>query len=119
MAKIPPGKIAEKIGGDLDKLVRAVKLELFSAVIKDTRVKTGRLRGNWQASTGTGADGVIDRLDQSGAQAIADAVKTIKGDTVDYLTNNLPYAEIMEEKDSMVAKNVERVDRILRAKVKK
>jgi alkylhydroperoxidase/carboxymuconolactone decarboxylase family protein YurZ len=118
MAEIPIEKLAEHIGGGLENLVRAAKLEIFSGVIMDTRVDTGRLRGNWQTTNGSPANGTIERVDASGASAIAEAQRNIKPDTVDWLTNNLPYSEVWEEKDRMVARNVARVERTIRNKAR-
>lgn len=118
MAEIPISKLASHIGANIDELARAVKIEIFSGVIRDTRVDTGRLRGNWQTTTGSPAPSQLDRADPTGASAIADA-QGVKADTVDYLTNNLPYAEVWEERDGMVARNVARVERTIREKAQK
>ena len=122
-------KFAQATGTKVDEACRAIKLNLFSSVIMKTRVgnpdtwKTkyppknyvgGRLRGNWQTTTGSPASGEIDRIDKTGNLAISDAARTVKADTVDYLTNNLPYAEIWEERDGMIATSLERVDRIIK-----
>ena len=61
-------KIAAKIGGNTEQLGRAVKIELFSGVIRDTRVDTGRLRGNWQTSESAPKTGELDRLDKEGSK---------------------------------------------------
>jgi hypothetical protein len=111
---IPLSQLANAIGGDMDQFMRAVKISLMNGVIRDTRVDTGRLKGNWQTTTGSEATGTVDRFDPGGGMAQADVRATVQGDTVDYLTNNLPYAEVWEERDGMVARNVARLDRILR-----
>lgn len=118
MATIPLDKLAETLGATLDETARAIKLKLFNGVIRDTRVDTGRLRGNWQTTTGSPAEIEIQRLDPSGTQAIAEAQATVKGDTIDYLANNLPYAKVYEEKDGMIARNVARLDRNIKEAVK-
>ena len=124
MATIPMDKLAETLGATLDETCRAIKIALFNGVIRDTRVDKGRLRGNWQTSTGSAKSGEIDRLDKTpqggdGGSAQEDVKNTVKGDTIDYITNNLPYAEVFEEKDGMIAKNVARMDRNVREAVKK
>jgi hypothetical protein len=110
---------AKETGATLDQTARAVKVELFTGVIMDTRVDTGRLRGNWQTTTGSPAPSEVERLDPiprgvPGGSAYDDAVGGVRGDTVDYLTNNLPYAEVWEDKDGMIAKNLARINQILR-----
>lgn len=112
-------KFANKTNSTLDESVKAIKLALFSSVIMDTRVDTGRLRGNWQTTTGQPASGEIDRIDPTGANAIDDASKNVGGSTIDYLTNNLPYAEVYEEKDAMIEKNMVRIERIIKENVSK
>lgn len=107
-------KWTKKSNLTIDQAARGIKIELFNAVILDTRVKTGRLRGNWQTSTGQPETGTTERLDPSGSAASAEVVATVKGDTVDYITNNLPYAEVYEEKDAMIGRNVARIRQIVR-----
>lgn len=115
MNNIPLDRLAETLGAEMDQFMRAVKISLFNGVIRDTRVDTGRLKGNWQTTTGEEASyQSLLRYDQSGAQAMSEVVHVVRGDTVDYLTNNLPYAEVWEERDGMVARNVARLSRIVR-----
>lgn len=118
MAEIALDKLAEHIGATLDETARAVKIATFSGVIRDTRVDTGRLRGNWQCTTYGPARTEIERFDRSGASAIAEVQRTVQPDTIDYLTNNLPYAEVWEERDGMVARNVARIERTIREKAR-
>ena len=103
-------KIARRTSDDLGRLCRAVKIDLFSSVIMDTRVDTGRLRGNWQTSTGAPKFAEIDRLDKEGTAAIAEVVQNVTAFGVDYLTNNLPYAQVWEDEDGAVEKNILRVE---------
>jgi hypothetical protein len=102
-----------KTGMRTEQVCRAVKISLFNSVIMGTRVDTGRLRGNWQTTTGSPNMSTTDRLDPTGHSAIAEASANVKGFSVDYMTNNLPYAEVYEEKDGMVARNMARITRIL------
>ena len=111
--------IADNLNRDLDQVARAVKISLFNGVIRDTRVDTGRLRGNWQTTTGQPARGTIDRLDPNATIATQDAEQTVQGDTVDYLTNNLPYAEVWEQEDGMVSRNVARIQRTVAEEVRR
>jgi hypothetical protein len=110
---------AKDTGVSLDEGARAIKIEVFTDVIDNTRIQFGRLRGNWQTSTGSPATGEIDRLDPEGSNKANDEVEMkVRADTVDYLTNNLPYAEVWEERDGMVAKALARVESIVRRTTK-
>ena len=111
-------KFAKKTASNLDEAGRAIKVSLFSSIIQDTRVDTGRLRGNWQTSTGGPKVAVIDRKDKIGDISIREVKENVSAFGVDYLTNNLPYALVMEEKDGMVSKNTRRIERIVKGKVK-
>ena len=102
-------KIAAKLDNRFEELGRAVKIETFSGVIRDTRVDTGRLRGNWQCSEDAPITGTTERLDPTGQHAITDMQSTVQGVSLSYLTNNLEYAPVWEERDAMVARNVQRV----------
>lgn len=106
---------ANKIGASLPEAALAIKMELFSGVIEDTRVDTGRLRGNWQTSTGFPIGQTTGRLDPSGELAKAEMRRNITPDGVDYMTNNLDYAAVYEEKDGMIARNMARITTILRS----
>jgi len=102
-------RLADKGGYDLGELARAVKIELFSGTSLDTRVDTGRLRGNWQIQESTIPSGTLKRLDPTGAQVSSEIVAKSSRDGVTYFVNNLPYAKKFEELDAMVARNVARV----------
>lgn len=81
----------------VDADVRAIEIALFSGVILATPVDTGRARGNWQTTVGGPATGTVDRLDPSGGEAIQDVAQNIGGaGKVTWLTNNLPYIEVLE-----------------------
>ena len=114
-------KFSKEIGATVDEASRAIKIELFSSIILDTRVDTGLLRGNWQTTVGSPNYSTIERKgdkDIDAAIVINEVVNTVQGDTVDYMTNNLPYAEVWEEEDGMVAKNMVRIPRIIKEVVK-
>lgn len=116
MKVIQLGKLAEAIGANLDQVARAIKITTFNDVIRNTRVDEGRLRGNWQTSVGEPILSQTDRADQipqgqPGGIAEDEVSETVKGDTVDYLTNNLPYAAVWEERDGMVDKAIAKVER--------
>ncbi|MCW5597640.1 MAG: hypothetical protein KIT59_00770 [Nitrosomonas sp.] len=111
-------RFANKTKSTLDQSARAIKISLFNGVIRDTRVDTGRLRGNWMTTTGSPATGTVDRLDKieqgtNGGEAMNEVISNVRGATVDYLTNSLPYAQIWEERDGMIQKNMSRISRIV------
>ena len=116
-----------KTKDSLDRTRRIVIIKLFSAVIKDTPVLSGRLRGNWQTTINSPATGVIGIRDE--AAAIAEVQRMAaqsKGSDVVILRNNLPYAYRIEfdgwsrykAPQGMVRKNVARWDQIVAAKAK-
>lgn len=104
---------------------RGVGIELFSSVILDTPVDTGRARGNWQTTLNTPAAG---ETEQSAGDAVSVANKPGNFgelNDVNYLTNNLPYIEALEYGSSkqapagMARKNVARIREILDRQLRK
>jgi len=82
---------------------RGSALEIFSSIIRRTPVRTGRLRGNWQATLNTMASGDTEGTAQK-ALSTANRV-TGKAEIVDsiYMVNNLPYADSIENGHSKQA----------------
>ena len=114
---------AEKAGQSLDWTVRSVTLELFTSVIEDTPVDTGRARGNWQTSVGSPETGEVDRSEQS---AMGELYSKAGGyGKITYMANNLPYIGRLEYGWSkqapagMVRKNFTRVEAIVAAAARK
>lgn len=106
--------IAQKMGASLDETSRAVTLEAFTSVIENTRVDTGRAKGNWQTTVEQPATGDVDRLDPNGSSAINEAAANIKPRSLNIISNNLPYIGKLEELDGMVGKTEARINRIIR-----
>ena len=50
----------KKVGGDAEKVTRAVALQMTNEVINRTRVDTGRARGNWHAEINTAEEKVFE-----------------------------------------------------------
>jgi hypothetical protein len=109
---------------NIQKVRRGVILKLFSAVIMDTPVLTGRLRGNWQCSEGAPILDATENKDEDGGltcAAMSNAVASSKPDTAIFLANNLPYAARIEydgwshtkAPEGMVRKNVARFNNIV------
>jgi hypothetical protein len=92
----------------------------------DTPVLTGRLRGNWQISSGAPKSGTVEVTDPTGTTTTAKvaevAGKLSNKDASVFLTNNLPYAYRIEydgwshtkAPEGMVRKNFIRVSQNLK-----
>lgn len=112
---------AKKAGASLDETSRAIVLELFGSVIKDTPVDTGRAKGNWQTTIGAPASGMVDRLGESEALAdVSQQTASFGAGKVIYLSNNLPYIYRLEydgwskqAPGGMLRKNVARIQSIV------
>jgi len=114
-------KYAGKAGKSVDETMRAIALELFGSIIKDTPVDTGRARGNWQTSIGAPAAGEVDRLGEGEAiKEVSATVADFSGGKVIYLANNLVYIKSLEEGGSdqapagMIRKNIVRIQQIVK-----
>jgi len=58
----------------------------------------GGLRANWQASIGAPASGTVNSTSESTSRgSISKAAAMLRGDSPIYLTNNLPYAQRIED----------------------
>ena len=88
-------------------VLKRLAFEAFKRIIFRTPVDTGRLRGNWQASVGQPKTNQLQREDKPGSATLAaglSALSDIPPGTVVWITNNLPYAEAIENGHG--AKNV-------------
>lgn len=89
----------EKAKKNPEKVMRAVSLKLFSAIILGSPVDTGRFRMNWQVSGPSPAGGQVGGVDLTGSKAVNSATTFVT--TNSYwqeftLSNNLPYANVIE-----------------------
>lgn len=114
MANMTFDQWAEKTETTLDQLARVVVIKLFTGIIMDTRVDTGRMRGNWQTSVGAPILFETQNTDrqsigQTGGKAYDDVMREVTSGDVVYLTNNVPYVAFWEQHDGMVAKNILRI----------
>lgn len=96
---------AEKTSEKLEDVDRAFKIGLFNRAVINTRVDTGRLRGNWQVSNGAPASGETGRFQRIGGLEPSEAAK-IQPFSVTYLTNNVPYAIVWEERDGITGRAI-------------
>jgi len=121
-------KWADKVKGEIEELRKAVILELFSSVILDTPVLTGRLRGNWIISSGAPDTKTVSVTDPNGATTIRNVEGFVAGLKQEqsrvFLTNSLPYAYRIEydgwshtkAPEGMVRKNFIRISQNLKKK---
>ena len=90
---------AEKTERKMDLAFRKITLEMFSRVILNTPVDSGRARANWQVAIGSVPEGVLELEDKSGTATVsaasAAAADLGTGDVI-YLVNNLPYIQKLE-----------------------
>ena len=115
-------KFAAKVGKSVDETGRAIALELFGSIIKDTPVDTGRARGNWQTTIDTPSNGEVDRTGSSVALGeLGSTAPSFVAGKVIYLSNNLPYIYRLEydgwsdqAPSGFVRKNVARIQQIVR-----
>ena len=116
-------KWVQKVGGDAEKVTRAVALQMTNEVINRTRVDTGRARGNWHAEINAAEEKVFE-FSGGGAAAIPFSLshcnKAIAGMYGHrwILTNNVAYISSLESKDAMVRGTVLEFNRAIEAAVK-
>ena len=120
-------KFATSATKRVERVRRAVIVELFGSVIKDTPVLTGRLRGNRQASIGAPLTGELPLRGEGAALAeVQQVASAVKGDQTAFMRNNLPYAHRIEfdgwshtkAPAGMMRKNVARILRIVNKAVR-
>lgn len=119
-------KWANKTKNGIEELRKAIIIELFSSVILDTPVLTGRLRGNWLISEGTPHTNTVTVTDPSGATTVrnveAFAATLNPEQNRVFLANNMPYAYRIEydgwshtkAPEGMVRKNFIRISQNLK-----
>lgn len=96
---------ADKTGEALEDVDRGFKIGLFNRAVLNTRVHTGRLRGNWQVSNGVPASGETGRFQKIGGLDPSEAAKILPF-SVTYLTNNVPYALVWEVRDGITGRAI-------------
>lgn len=125
-----------------ERVVRGTALSMFSRIVLATPVGNatlwdtkyppkgytgGRLRGNWQVSLNSAADGEVNRKDKGGGSTIGKGSAVIaghRGDGSIFISNNLPYAQAVEDGHSkqapagMVKVTVAQFQRIVKGQIK-
>lgn len=98
-------RFGEKAMENVGLVLRKVTLDLTRAIIMDTPVRWGILRGDWQPAINSFAQGTLGEKDTSGNKAVARVMGMLKdikpGDTVTFV-NNQPYAQRIEHGGSPV-----------------
>ncbi len=116
-------KWVKKVGGDAEKVTRAVALQMTNEVINRTRVDTGRARGNWHAEINQAEENIFE-FAGGGAAAIPFALSHCNKAIAEMyghrwiLSNNVPYIEKLESLDSMVRGTVLEFNRAIDAAAK-
>ena len=92
----------------LDKLGRALGLEMQKRIMDKTPVDTGRARANWNASIGDADGSTSESTSASATLARANAVVSgfeLSEGASFFVANGLPYIESLEEGSSRQAPN--------------
>lgn len=106
----------EKTAKAIDKTIRTAALELFADIVVSTPVgnpslwkndapsgyRAGSLRGNWQVTFSSPAVSDINNTDENGTSTIKAGKGVISRYEAEdnkalYFTNNLPYAQAVED----------------------
>jgi len=116
-------RLASEGGRNLRKLSMAIKVDLFSGIVEETRVDTGRLKGNWQIQNNKFNPRTLTTFDKTdkGSLSPSNESKVERGSLASsktYFTNNLPYAKTYENIDGMVGRSVARVRQIVKDEVR-
>ena len=88
--------LAAKTGLRLDAVIRKATLEIFTAAVRMSPVKSGRFKANWNVSYGAPDLSVTESTDQGRGLAEAAKALSLPVGGVVYLTNGLPYARRLE-----------------------
>ena len=116
-------KWVKKVGGDAEKVARAVALQMTNEVINRTRVDTGRARGNWHAEINQAEENIFE-FAGGGAAAVPFALSHCNKAIAEMyghrwiLSNNVVYISSLESKDAMVRGTVLEFNRAIDAAVK-
>ena len=114
MANVPLGSLGASAIAGIDRLVRKVAIDLLKSVVYKSPVGDatlwqspppagyvgGRFRGNWQLGLNAKPSGEVDNIDANGSSTLvagmANIPTTNAAGNIYYITNNLPYAQRLE-----------------------
>lgn len=116
-------RFSEKYEEEAGEMIQGVEIKLFSAIILDTPVDTGRLRSNWMVSFDNPLfESTLD-VDPTGQQTIAEMQSKVlerQSGRLTWFANNLIYAIPIEyghskvkAPEGMVRRNVVRFQVLL------
>lgn len=105
---------AKKTGGKLEDVAREVVINIGRSVVEKSPVGDatlwksppppgyvgGRFRANWQHGFGSPVGGSLDDIDPSGGVSIAHIQSGVNGNPaagIHFISNNLPYAQRLED----------------------
>lgn len=80
-------------------VTQKIALEALRKVVLRSPVDTGRFRANWNVSFGSPDLAVTDDRDKPGERTIAEGrskIESMRSSTVIWISNNLPYANRLE-----------------------
>lgn len=97
-------QFAKKAGENADQAVRRVVLDVGRRIIERSPVDSGRFRSNWFFSTGTPSSRVTENTRSAEINGMGD-MSAHKAGGVFYISNNLPYAYILEIRGATKARN--------------
>ena len=96
-------KNGNKVVSDkMDKVGRAIGMEILGRVTNRTPVDTGRAKGNWNTSINRPDFSTSDNVDKSGAstrsrgKSVMNGFRLGQGQTL-HISNGLPYIERLEQ----------------------
>ena len=81
------------------KLQKRIAVDLLRRIVFRTPVDTGRARGNWQVSRGTGGDSPVKSFDKSGGATFSKGASAISGAKpfgIITIFNNVEYINLLE-----------------------
>jgi hypothetical protein len=108
----------DKAGGNAEIAKRKIAIEVARSLIEMSPVDTGRFRANWQVGIGKIDETTTEETDKVGGSTLARLTEEIGSpigpsksrstylqDSVIFITNNLPYAQALEDGHSKQAPN--------------
>lgn len=101
--------ISEKVGDNVEDVVRRAAIAADRTIVFATPVDTGRARGNWRVGIGSPSFAVSEATDQSGAGTVsagASVISTWKiGKGPIFISNSVPYIVDLDRGTSAQAPN--------------
>lgn len=89
-------KQTDRVKAELDLSIKNGVILFFSAIVYDTPVDEGGLRGDWLVSIDEPRHEVTGRLSLTGDEAVQEIQQTVQAGHVNHLYNSLPYVAVVE-----------------------